>query len=170
VRTVRPRLLFAPLAAIIAALCFYLAIAGIGRADDPPLPKVVEVDRTVDGMNVDEWRARSRELGRLAHGRLLRLRALQRTSHYRGTVSEAINLTCAVYGSCSTLWRRASCESHLYRYAQNAGSHASGLFQFLPSTWRSTPFARFSVFSPYANALAAGWMIRAGRGGEWVCR
>lgn len=164
----KPRHLFTFLSPLAAALVLYFAIAGIGRATSPS-PPVVEVDRYVDGMNVDEWRARSRELGRLAHGRLLRLRVVDRAMHRGGSVFEAINLACTIYGNCSTLWRKASCESHLYRYAHNA-SGASGLFQFLPSTWRSTPFGRFSVWSPYANALAAGWMHVRGRGGEWVCR
>jgi hypothetical protein len=159
-----------PIAAALAALILYLAIAGIGRADEPsPPPQVVEVDRIVDGRSVDEWRARSRELGALAHARLLRLRVLERSMRYRGTVSEAIDLACTVYGNCATLWRKASCESRLYSFAHNA-SGASGLFQFLPSTWRSTPFGRYSVWSPYANALAAGWMHDRGRGGEWVCQ
>jgi hypothetical protein len=39
-----------------------------------------------------------------------------------------------------------------------------------PSTWRSTPYGVFSVWSPYANALAAGWMHLNGRGGEWSCQ
>ena len=70
----------------------------------------------------------------------------------------------------ASLDRKAWCESRRHPRALNASSQASGLFQFLPSTWRSTPYAAFSVWSPYANAQAAGWMHRAGRGGEWVCR
>jgi hypothetical protein len=95
--------------------------------------------------------------------------ALHKTLLHQPTVTEAINLSCAIFGSCSTLWRRARCESHLYAGAHNA-SGASGLFQFLPSTWYSTPFGGFSIWSPYSNALAAGWMNTHGRGGEWVCR
>lgn len=99
-----------------------------------------------------------------------RIVGLQRTLRHSPSVTEAINLACAVYGNCSTLWRRARCESHLFARAHNA-SGASGLFQFLPNTWRSTPFGGFSIWSPYANALAAGWMMGpAGRGGEWSCR
>ena len=98
-----------------------------------------------------------------------RVRQLTRTLQHRPTTREAIDLACSIYGSCSTLWRRAGCESHYSPTAHNA-SGASGLFQFLPSTWARTPFAGFSVWSPYANALAAGWMQANGRGGEWVCR
>lgn len=87
-------------------------------------------------------------------------------------VVEAINLACAAYGDCETLWRRAKCETGgtLNPRSFNRSSGASGLFQFLPSTWATTPYRVFSVWSPYANALAAGWMNTHGRGGEWACR
>jgi len=94
---------------------------------------------------------------------------LRATLLHRGSVAEAINLACATYGNCSTLWRRARCESQLNPSAHN-GSEASGLLQFLPSTWRSTPYARFSIWSPYAQTLAAGWMFQHGRSSEWACR
>jgi SLT domain-containing protein len=89
---------------------------------------------------------------------------------HRRDVTEAINLAGATYGNASTLWRKARCESGLNTRSVNSGSSASGLFQFLPSTWNSTPYAGFSIFDPFANALAAGWMHAHGRGGEWVCR
>ena len=98
-----------------------------------------------------------------------RTRALRRTLVASPTVAEAINLASVVYGNGATLWRKARCESQLNPGAHN-GSEASGLFQFLPSTWRTTPFSGFSIYSAYANALAAGWMHRVGRGGEWSCR
>jgi soluble lytic murein transglycosylase-like protein len=68
------------------------------------------------------------------------------------------------------LLRRASCESGLNPSARNP-SGASGLFQFLPSTYATTPYARRgSVWSPKWNSLAAAWMVRVGRGNEWTCR
>jgi hypothetical protein len=89
----------------------------------------------------------------------------------RPSVVEAINLACATYGWCSTLWRKADCETGgTFSPTAHNPSGASGLFQFLGSTWRSTPYGRFSIWSPYANALAAGWMHANGRSGEWSCR
>lgn len=86
-------------------------------------------------------------------------------------VTEAINLACTVYGNCATLWRRAGCETGgTFNPRAYNSSGASGLFQFLPSTWRTTPYRNYSVWSPYANALAAGWMLSVGRGNEWSCR
>jgi uncharacterized protein YraI len=61
------------------------------------------------------------------------------------------------------------CESGLDPGAYNASSAASGLFQFLPGTWATTPYAASSIFDPTANANAAAWMWSVGRRGEWVC-
>jgi hypothetical protein len=69
------------------------------------------------------------------------------------------------------LLRKARCESTLNPYARN-GVHA-GLFQFRvapPSTWATTPYRRYSPFSAKWSSLAAAWMHRVGRGGEWACR
>jgi len=86
-------------------------------------------------------------------------------------VVSAINLACATYGHCAELWRKANCETGgtFDPRAENP-SGAAGLFQFLPSTWKTTPYRMFSVYNPYAAALAAGWMHDQGRGGEWACR
>jgi soluble lytic murein transglycosylase-like protein len=48
-------------------------------------------------------------------------------------------------------------------------SGASGLGQFLPSTWVTTPQGRagMSVWDPAANTAAIGWMISAGRAMEF---
>ena len=123
-----------------------------------------------DGAGPERWALRYRREHRLAATLKKQLRRQRHLILANSSVSEAIELAAATYGDGETLWRRARCESGLNRYARNLSSAASGLFQFLPSTWRSTPYARFSIFSPYANALAAGWMGAHGRGNEWSCR
>ncbi|MEX0863450.1 MAG: transglycosylase SLT domain-containing protein [Acidimicrobiia bacterium] len=54
------------------------------------------------------------------------------------------------------------CESNGDPDAYNPYSGASGLFQFLPSTWASTApkagYAGASVFDPEANAASAAWL------------
>lgn len=66
--------------------------------------------------------------------------------------------------------RVARCESNLDPNAVNPTSNASGLFQFLPSTWETTPYADQDIFDPVANAEAAAWMWDNGRRNEWVCQ
>jgi uncharacterized protein YraI len=63
----------------------------------------------------------------------------------------------------------AQCESLLDPNAVNWASGASGLFQFLPGTFASTPYANYDILDPWANANAAAWMWSVGRRGEWVC-
>lgn len=123
-----------------------------------------------DGHGPEWWAARWRREHERADLLARRLRSERRVLLNSPHVVEAINLACATFGSCSTLWRKARCESTLNPRAKNRRSPASGLFQFMPSTFASTPYGRLSIWSPYANALAAGWMHEHGRGGEWVCR
>jgi uncharacterized protein YraI len=66
--------------------------------------------------------------------------------------------------------RVARCESVLDPNAVNASSGASGLFQFMPSTWATTPYANENIFDARANAFAAGWMWSVGRRNEWTCQ
>lgn len=63
----------------------------------------------------------------------------------------------------------ARCESNLNPTDVNPYSGASGLFQFLPGTWKTTPYAGYSILDAWANANAAAWMWSVGRRGEWVC-
>jgi SLT domain-containing protein len=98
--------------------------------------------------------------------------AAGRRQQVSSQVVAAINLACATYGHCAELWRKARCETGgtFDPAARNPTSGAEGLFQFLPSTWQTTPYRMFNVLSPYASALAAGWMHANGRGDEWACR
>jgi uncharacterized protein YraI len=85
-------------------------------------------------------------------------------------IVDLITEAAIAYGqSPAELLRVARCESNLDPSAYNPYSGASGLFQFLPGTWRTTPFAGHSIFDPWANANAAAWMWSVGRRGEWNC-
>lgn len=87
-----------------------------------------------------------------------------------GTMVEIITAAANRYGqSPSAMLAVARCESNLNPNAVNRSSGASGLFQFLPGTFRSTPYASYPILDPWANANAAGWMWSVGRRGEWVC-
>lgn len=69
-------------------------------------------------------------------------------------------------------WRVSWCESRWRPDAYNRWSGASGLYQFLPSTWAATPQGRagLSPFDAYANAGAAAWLYRTYGPSQWSCR
>ena len=64
----------------------------------------------------------------------------------------------------------AYCESRYHPNSVNSSSGASGLFQFLPSTWSGTPYASYSPFDPRINALAAAWLYSHYGPGRWQCQ
>ena len=68
------------------------------------------------------------------------------------------------------LLRVGRCESNLDPRAVNEAGPYFGLFQFLRSTWATTPFAERDIFDPTANARAAAWMWQQGRRNEWACQ
>lgn len=58
---------------------------------------------------------------------------------------------------------------HGYNYRPNTtGSGAYGAFQFMPSTFRGTPFGHLNISRIDVQAFAAAWMFRQGRIGEWT--
>ncbi len=62
------------------------------------------------------------------------------------------------------------CESGFNPNAVNRQSGAVGLFQFLPSTWGSTPYADQSPFDPEANIQAAYWLWQWQGWRPWACK
>jgi soluble lytic murein transglycosylase-like protein len=118
----------------------------------------------------DRLRAENARLRRANTKLGQRVRSLHRALRFDYEITNAVKLASIVYGvPRSLLWRKMWCESKGWPFADNPTSDASGLFQFMPSTYRSTPFSSVSLWDPYANALAAGYMHRVGRGGEWEC-
>jgi hypothetical protein len=101
-------------------------------------------------------------------------RALARQVHSQGWYAEsvqAVRMAAVAFGQPEgMLLRKARCESGMWPYAANPSSDATGLFQFMPGTFRGTPFGRFSIWDVHAQALAAAWMHARGRGAAWECR
>lgn len=64
--------------------------------------------------------------------------------------------------------RVAYCESSYDPNTEYLGHY--GLFQFLRSTWNTTPYRNRNIYSPKWNSLAAMWMWSVGRRGEWACQ
>jgi len=78
----------------------------------------------------------------------------------------------AVFGNSPGLsWalRVANCESHYNPLAVNRSSGASGLFQFMPSTWNAN-FPGQNIWDPYAQARGALVFYNAGRQSAWTCK
>ena len=75
-------------------------------------------------------------------------------------------------GQAAVTWalRVAWCESRYHPNSVNSSSGASGLFQFMPSTWAGTPWASQSPFDPVANANAAAWLYSHYGPGRWSCK
>jgi len=59
-------------------------------------------------------------------------------------------------------------ESRYDPLAKNPQSTASGLYQFLTSTWANTPYATRSIWSAKWSALAYAWAISRGYASWWA--
>ena len=92
-----------------------------------------------------------------------------------GDMEGIIRTAAAKWGADETqLLRVAYCESRYNPNAYNASSGASGLFQFLATTWAPNSvragYAGASVFDPVANANTAAYMFSIGQARQWQCK
>ena len=89
-----------------------------------------------------------------------------------GSIQDIILNAFAPLGGGAQQWalRVAKCESGYNPNAVNRSSGASGLFQFLPSTWAALPWHNQSVFDPVANAQAAAYYYQHSGSSPWVCQ
>lgn len=65
--------------------------------------------------------------------------------------------------------RVAACESGYNPNAYNPDG-ASGVFQFMPGTFRGTPYGNQNIFDASANVAAAAWYYGQHGGGAWSCK
>ena len=94
-----------------------------------------------------------------------------KTRHSEKQVLGFIAKAAKKYGqSRSAMERVARCESALDPCAVNRSGPYYGLYQFLKSTWKTTPYKDRSLWDPEAQALAAAWMWKQGRKNEWACK
>jgi muramidase (phage lysozyme) len=91
-------------------------------------------------------------------------------SYSKEEVIKLINDYSQLYGiSPQTPLAIAKCESG-YRYdAKNKSSTASGVYQWLSSSWKGQPDGKagVSVFNAEANVKAAVWLIAHGKTSAW---
>ncbi|HYM67257.1 MAG TPA: transglycosylase SLT domain-containing protein [Patescibacteria group bacterium] len=87
-------------------------------------------------------------------------------------IAKIINDAFSPLGPAAVRWaiNVAYCESRYHPNSVNTTSGASGLFQFLPSTWSGTPWASQSPFDPVANAQAAAWLYSHYGPQRWTCQ
>lgn len=87
-------------------------------------------------------------------------------------VQQLIRDYSAQYGiSAEIPLRIARCESGFNQFSKNKNSTASGVFQFLTSTWATKPLAKdHSVFDADANVHTAIWLMSLGKYSMWQCK
>lgn len=94
-----------------------------------------------------------------------------KSSHNEKEILKYIAKAAKKYGqSKSAMERVARCESGLDPCAYSKAGPYYGLYQFLKSTWKTTPYKGRSIYDPKAQALAAAWMWKQGRKNEWACK
>ena len=88
-----------------------------------------------------------------------------------GYVQDLIRRAFGPQGQAAVDWglRVAACESGYNPNAYNP-SGASGVFQFMPGTFRGTPYGGQNIFDASANVNAAAWYYQKNGGGAWSCK
>jgi hypothetical protein len=93
-------------------------------------------------------------------------------SYAPGSVQDIITKAFTPLGPTAVAWglRVARCESGYNPRAYNPAGPYYGLFQFLMSTYKATPYGGQDIYDPVANASAAAWKYSQGGAGAWGCR
>lgn len=107
-----------------------------------------------------------------------RVSVLSASGHGEGgyTVASWESLIQIYFDAEDWPWARRvmGCESGGNPDAVNPTSGASGLFQFLPSTWswasEAAGWGGSSPFDPPANVAAAAWLHEAIGPSQWACK
>jgi hypothetical protein len=89
-----------------------------------------------------------------------------------GSVQDIIVKAFTPFGPSAVQWglRVAKCESGYNPNAVNPSGPYYGLFQFLMSTFKNTPYGNQNILDPVANASAAAWKYGNYGPGAWGCK
>lgn len=135
-------------------------------------PAQQQAAATYQGKTAHWWAMKAQQARRDANKRAVTIRRLKTTLRHDPTISTCVGLATIAYPAFTEAraWQIINHESGGNTFAKNRSSTASGLYQFLTSTFASTPYGRagMSIWDPCASSLAAGWMHQNGRGREWA--
>ena len=152
----------------MVVVVIFTCTAAIATADT----NVTKESQTYQGKTIKWWAKHTVQARKDANARAFTIKRLRKTVAHDTTIGECVKLATIAYPAFteSRAWKIIGIESKGNPNAKNPHSTASGLFQFLTSTFASTPYGRagMSIWSPCASAMAAGWMHQNGRGGEWA--
>jgi hypothetical protein len=87
-------------------------------------------------------------------------------------VPALIQQAFAPYGQTGIDWglRVAKCESGYNPLAYNPAGPYYGVFQFLMSTFKATPYGGQNIYDASANVNAAAWKYGQGGASAWGCK
>ena len=169
---------------VVITLIFVVGGATTATAEHDRNPVVTSKTVTYQGKTIKWWAARAVanrkkiiEHRKNAELRGATIQRLKKSLASNPTIEECVKLATIAYPSLneSRAWAIIHQESRGNPRARNDeaiwnGEHAEGLWQFIPSTFQSTPYGKagMSIWSPCASSMAAGWMHEQGRGHEWT--
>ncbi len=160
----------------VADASLYRGREAVAQAGTPGLTRKVYAVRTVGGGEVVERRlvTSTDAVAPVAEIRRVGTKPLPAPVAV-GSIQQIIVDAAARWGADPTqLLRVARCESGYNPNAYNARSGASGLFQFIPSTWAANSvragYGGVSVFDAVASANTAAYMFARGQAGQWSCK
>lgn len=159
---------------LLTAIIVVVILAMLGGATTTATADSNNENVTYQGKSIVWWASRAVQARKDANARAKTVKRLRKTINHNSTISECVTLATIAYPSFTKAraWKIIHRESWTSgkQYAKNKHSTASGLYQFLTSTFASTPYGKagMSIWSPCASSLAAGWMHQHGRGGEWA--
>ena len=165
----------APVRPVVTQLAAYSQPSVVGnlRAKRMQLDEAAQVDAW--SVEFDQsWNRYNAKLADQAQAvaEATRLAALSNHPPAPAYIAQAINDAFSPLGPAAVQWafNVAYCESRYHPNSVNSSSGASGLFQFLPSTWAFTPQHAQSPFDPVANSQAAAWLYHRDGPSQWVCQ
>lgn len=164
---------------VLTAIFVVAILTLVGGASTTATAEFTQVNSvsTYHGKSAQWWAKRATQNKKDANKRGVTIKRLKKTLISSITIKECVKLATIAYPALteSRAWKIIGGESRGNPNAYNKRSiwnkeHASGLWQFIPSTYYSTPYGKagMSIWSPCASSMAAGWMHEHGRGGEWA--